>query len=141
MGLEGLGQDGHSSRISVDDILTVPLAEANHLMSGLDWPGAITDVSACAAWLKANGCSKVTVIGFCMGGALALGSGVSVEDVDACIAFYGFNKGLADLTTMKKPCQCHFGDKDEQAGFSDVAAANELEGLLKQSGCPLEFYR
>ena len=37
--------------------------------------------------------------------------------------------------------QCHFGDKDDIAGFSDAAAATELEGLLKQSGCDLEFYR
>lgn len=41
----------------------------------------------------------------------------------------------------KKPVQCHFGDKDDHPGFSDPAAANELEELLKKSGCRLEFYR
>jgi hypothetical protein len=72
-------------------------------MSGLDWPGAITDVKACAAWLKANGCNKVVVAGFCMGGALALGSTVQVDGVDACIAFYGWNKQLGDVSTVKRP--------------------------------------
>lgn len=167
-------------------------------MSGLDWSGAIDDVKACATWLKANGCSKVVVIGFCMGGALSLGSAVQLSEVDACIAFYGWNKQLGDVSTvciqtpseillvfcvptlfslarvcclretrdehicgrtrsqrlpetapiqskttcqMSKPVQCHFGDQDDIAGFSDLAASTELEALLQQSGCPLEFYR
>ena len=42
---------------------------------------------------------------------------------------------------MSKPVQCHFGDQDDIAGFSDLAASTELEALLQQSGCPLEFYR
>ena len=42
---------------------------------------------------------------------------------------------------MSKPVQCHFGDKDDIAGFSDLAAATELEALLQQSGCPREFSR
>jgi len=134
-----------NARVAVPDLyrgkIAYEAAEANHIMSGLDWPGAIQDVKACAQWLKANGCSKVTVAGFCMGGALALGSGVLVEEVDACIAFYGWNKGLADVSTMKKPTQCHFGDRDDHKGFSDTETANALEGELKKSGCPVEFYR
>eukprot|EP00284_Hemiselmis_tepida_P008559 CAMPEP_0174937406 /NCGR_PEP_ID=MMETSP1355-20121228/60390_1 /TAXON_ID=464990 /ORGANISM="Hemiselmis tepida, Strain CCMP443" /LENGTH=140 /DNA_ID=CAMNT_0016184253 /DNA_START=1 /DNA_END=420 /DNA_ORIENTATION=+ len=53
--------------------LAYEAAEAHHIMEGLDWGGALEDVGACARWLKAQGCSKVTVVGFCMGGALALG--------------------------------------------------------------------
>ena len=34
-------------------------AEAEHLMSGLDWGGAVADVKAAAAFLKAEGCTKV----------------------------------------------------------------------------------
>ena len=78
-------------------------------MSGLDWPGAITDVKACAAWLKANGCNKVVVAGFCMGGALALGSTVQVDGVDACIAFYGWNKQLGDVSTVNSHPFCVCG--------------------------------
>eukprot|EP00281_Chroomonas_sp_CCMP1168_P033630 CAMPEP_0206242988 /NCGR_PEP_ID=MMETSP0047_2-20121206/17358_1 /ASSEMBLY_ACC=CAM_ASM_000192 /TAXON_ID=195065 /ORGANISM="Chroomonas mesostigmatica_cf, Strain CCMP1168" /LENGTH=125 /DNA_ID=CAMNT_0053668059 /DNA_START=51 /DNA_END=428 /DNA_ORIENTATION=+ len=76
-----------------------------------------------------------------MGGALALGSAVQVAEIDGSIAFYGWNNGLGDVATMKKPTQCHFGDKDDIAGFSDKGAADKLEEALKQSGCPLEFYR
>jgi len=115
-------------------------AEAQHLMSGLDWPGALQDVKAAATWLKSQGCSKVGVVGFCMGGALSLGSAVHHPEIDACIAFYGWNDGLADVKEMKKPTQCHFGQKDEIKGFSDPEAAAKLEEKLKASGCPMEFY-
>jgi dienelactone hydrolase len=76
-------------------------------MSGLDWPGAIDDVKACATWLKANGCSKVVVVGFCMGGALSLGSAVQLGEVDACIAFYGWNQQLGDVSTVSIQMPSH----------------------------------
>ncbi|KAJ1495161.1 hypothetical protein T484DRAFT_1763631 [Baffinella frigidus] len=34
-------------------------AEANHLLSELDWPGAMQDAKASAAYLKSQGCEKV----------------------------------------------------------------------------------
>lgn len=35
------------------------VAEAQHLMDGLDWQGAVKDISASVNWLKANGSKKV----------------------------------------------------------------------------------
>lgn len=37
-------------------------AEAQHLMSGLDWPGAVKDIHASVNWLKANGSEKVCTV-------------------------------------------------------------------------------
>lgn len=34
-------------------------AEAQHLMEGLDWAGAVKDIEASVNWLKANGSQKV----------------------------------------------------------------------------------
>lgn len=34
-------------------------AEAQHLMDGLDWQGAVKDIHASVKWLKANGSQKV----------------------------------------------------------------------------------
>lgn len=34
-------------------------AEAQHLMDGLDWQGAVKDIHASVNWLKANGSKKV----------------------------------------------------------------------------------
>lgn len=35
------------------------VAEAQHLMDGLDWQGAVKDIHASVKWLKANGSKKV----------------------------------------------------------------------------------
>jgi len=35
------------------------VAEAQHLLEGLDWPGAVADIAASAKWLKDQGSSKV----------------------------------------------------------------------------------
>lgn len=35
------------------------VAEAQHLMEGLDWQGAVKDIQASVNWLKANGSKKV----------------------------------------------------------------------------------
>eukprot|EP00282_Hemiselmis_andersenii_P019469 CAMPEP_0172031588 /NCGR_PEP_ID=MMETSP1041-20130122/19389_1 /TAXON_ID=464988 /ORGANISM="Hemiselmis andersenii, Strain CCMP439" /LENGTH=277 /DNA_ID=CAMNT_0012688117 /DNA_START=47 /DNA_END=880 /DNA_ORIENTATION=+ len=116
-------------------------AEAQHLLEGLDWEGALHDVNASALHLRSEGCDKVAVMGFCMGGALALGAANLLPDVDAAVCFYGWNKGLSDVSRMSVPVQCHFGNKDDIPGFSDKAAADELKGLLEGSGCMLEFYQ
>eukprot|EP00277_Geminigera_cryophila_P013828 CAMPEP_0179436094 /NCGR_PEP_ID=MMETSP0799-20121207/20110_1 /TAXON_ID=46947 /ORGANISM="Geminigera cryophila, Strain CCMP2564" /LENGTH=235 /DNA_ID=CAMNT_0021215933 /DNA_START=42 /DNA_END=749 /DNA_ORIENTATION=+ len=131
-------------RVAIPDLYRTKIAyeaaEAQHLMSGLDWPGAVSDVKAAVVGLKAAGCTKVAVVGFCMGGALSLGSAVQHPEIDACIAFYGWNDGLADVGTMTKPTQCHFGKLDDIKGFSDADTAAILHEKLKGSGCPLEFY-
>ena len=75
-------------RVLVPDIykgkLGVDVEEAHHLMSNLDFPAAVEEISAAATHLKAEGSSKVGVVGFCMGGALAMGS-LPSEDI-ACAA-------------------------------------------------------
>ena len=35
------------------------VAEAQHLLGGLDWQGAVKDIRASVNWLKANGSKKV----------------------------------------------------------------------------------
>jgi hypothetical protein len=35
------------------------VAEAQHLMDGLDWQGAVKDIEASVNWLKSNGSKKV----------------------------------------------------------------------------------
>src|SRR6202049_2366793 len=50
--------------------------EANHLMSGLNFPDATQqDLSGAAQHLKSNS-GKVAVMGFCMGGALTIAAAV-----------------------------------------------------------------
>ncbi|KAL1555541.1 carboxymethylenebutenolidase [Salvia divinorum] len=117
------------------------VAEAQHLMDGLDWQGAVKDIEASVNWLKANGSKKVGVAGYCMGGALAIASSVLVPGVDAVVAFYGVpSPELADPIKAKAPLQAHFGELDGFVGFSDPKTGKDLEEKLKASGVPHEVY-
>ncbi|CAI9090122.1 OLC1v1024816C1 [Oldenlandia corymbosa var. corymbosa] len=117
------------------------VAEAQHLMDGLDWQGAVKDIEASVNWLKANGSKKVGVTGYCMGGALSIASSVLAPGVDAVVAFYGVpSPGLADPAQAKAPVQAHFGELDGFVGFSDPETAKALEQKLKAAGVPHEVY-
>ncbi|XP_050208196.1 uncharacterized protein LOC126657535 [Mercurialis annua] len=134
-GFKALIPDLYRGKVGLD------AAEAQHLMDGLDWPGAVKDIGASVNWLKANGSKKVGVTGYCMGGALAIASSVLVPEVDAVVAFYGVPPSqLADASQAKAPVQAHFGELDSFVGFADVTAAKSLEEKLKASGVPSEVH-
>ena len=121
--------------------------EANHLMSSLDWMGAVKDVQAAVDHLKSLGVEKIGVVGFCMGGALTIASAVHVKGdgfnlgVNAGICFYGIPPAqLAKPEAIAIPMQFHFGDKDKSPGFSDVAAADQLRTTLQGAGRDVKEY-
>jgi dienelactone hydrolase len=129
-------------------------------MSNLDWSNAVTDVEGAAHALKTEyGVEKVGVVGFCMGGALTLAALVKAPSVDAGVSFYGIPPlQLADVATITKPVQCHFGDRDtvspppcclhsathrmrtQHKGFSDPEAAKALEDKFKANNVPYELF-
>ncbi|WVZ02906.1 hypothetical protein V8G54_023712 [Vigna mungo] len=134
-GFKALIPDLYRGKVGLD------VAEAQHLMNGLDWQGALKDIHASVNWLKANGSAKAGVTGFCMGGALAIASSVLVPNVDAAVAFYGVpSSELADPAQAKAPVQAHFGELDNFVGFSDVTAAKALEEKLKAAGVAHEVH-
>uniref|UniRef100_A0A453E3X7 Dienelactone hydrolase domain-containing protein n=1 Tax=Aegilops tauschii subsp. strangulata TaxID=200361 RepID=A0A453E3X7_AEGTS len=140
-----ISQIGDGYRALIPDLyrgkVALEVAEAQHLMEGLDWQGAIKDIQASVKWLKENGSPKVGVTGYCMGGALAIASGVLVPEVDAVVAFYGTpSSELADASKAQAPIQAHFGELDSFVGFADVTAAKSLEEKLKASGVEHEVH-
>ncbi|KAG2650260.1 hypothetical protein PVAP13_1NG198600 [Panicum virgatum] len=101
-----ISQLGGGYRALIPDLyrgkVALDVAEAQHLMEGLDWQGAVKDIQASVKWLKSNGSPKVGVTGYCMGGALSIASGVLVPEVDAVVAFYGTpSSELADPSKAK----------------------------------------
>ncbi|XP_046576686.1 protein usf-like isoform X2 [Haliotis rubra] len=139
-----ISRDGNFSTI-VPDLYRGKLAtdneEANHLMSELDWPGAIQDITACAKYLLENGCTKVGVTGFCMGGALSMASAGLIPEVTAAAPFYGIcGDSLCDPSKITKPLQCHFGAKDAVVGFSDPESQEKLKKKLNEGKVRHEFY-
>jgi carboxymethylenebutenolidase len=118
--------------------VTAQADEANHLMTGLNWPDAGTqDVRGAVQYLKTGG--KVAVLGFCMGGALTIIAGVKVPETDAVVCFYGIPpKEAADPAQMRVPFQGHFANQDD---WCTPAAVNALEATLKQTKVKSEIYR
>ena len=123
-------------RVIVPDLykgeLGVDAEEAHHLMTNLDWPNAKAELVECARYLKATGSPKVGVVGFCMGGALALIAAQHADDVTCAAPFYGTpDPGICQTEKISKPVQAHFGELDNLAGFSDPDAATKLLANLQ----------
>ena len=113
--------------------------EANHLMTGLDFPGATHQDIRGAAQRLGQGGAKVAVMGFCMGGALTVAAAVHVPEAAAGVCFYGIPpKDFADPAKIKIPFQGHFADRDD---WCTPQAANELEAALKKAGASFEIHR
>ncbi|MFN2448707.1 MAG: dienelactone hydrolase family protein [Candidatus Baltobacteraceae bacterium] len=112
--------------------------EANHLMEGLNFQDAFSqDVRGALLHLKNDG-AKAGVLGYCMGGALALLAAMHVPEDDASVVFYGMPPAQAgDPGAIKIPVQLHFGTADE---FYARDAVERLEGNLKAGGVPYEMH-
>jgi carboxymethylenebutenolidase len=119
--------------------LTAVPDEANHLMSGLNFPDATTqDLRGAATHLKATS-GKVGVMGFCMGGALTIAALVHIPDLAAGVCFYGIPPtDFADPAKIKVPFQGHFANQDD---WCTPAAVNDLDATMKASGQSPEIYR
>ena len=126
-------------RVLIPDIYKgkqgVDVEEAHHLMSNLDFPAAVKEISAAAAYLKQEGAPAVGITGFCMGGALTLGALAASPDLKCGVPFYGANFGLFEPAQLAgKPVQGHFGEKDAMEGFSDPPTAQKLQADLRAAG-------
>jgi carboxymethylenebutenolidase len=113
--------------------------EANHMMQGLDFGDAASqDTRGAAQYLKKDG-GKVGIIGFCMGGALALVAAMHAPEFDAAVAWYGAPPAEAgDPSKIRIPVQGHWATRDAFFKIEDVDA---LEAKLKAGNVSYEFYR
>jgi len=114
--------------------------EAMKLMMSLRLDAAAIDIDGAADALRANPAvttTRVGVIGFCMGGALALhAASLAPERFAAAIDFYGARRDVKpDPTTLTVPLQLHLGSRDKS--IPDPAA---YIADLKSGGGPVEGY-
>ena len=118
--------------------LTAVPDEANHLMSGLDFPDAThQDLRGAVLHLKSLGGGKVAVMGFCMGGALTVAAAVHIPEAAAGVCFYGIPpREFADPAKIKIPFQGHFANQDD---WCTPAAVDALETAM--TGSKPEIYR
>ena len=118
--------------------VTLDAAEANHLMSELDFTDASSnDIAGAVHYLNHDG-GKVGVVGFCMGGALSILSAIQTE-ADCASSWYGIPPEEAgDVSQIHMPVQGHFALQDS---FFTPAMADAVEEKLIAAGLSHEFYR
>ncbi|MBX3469386.1 MAG: dienelactone hydrolase family protein [Planctomycetes bacterium] len=100
---------------------TLDAAEAQHLMEGLDWARATKEIQGAVKHLRAQGCEKVGVVGFCMGGALTVIASAHAG-VDAAASFYGFPPDKGAVDAKAAPTVIFFGEKEEYFSVPDAQA-------------------
>jgi carboxymethylenebutenolidase len=97
----------------------VPISDpkaAEAAMNGLDFSRALQEIAGAVALLKNHPRSsgKVSVTGYCMGGALTFATAASVPGLAAVVPFYGLPPG-GDWSKVDAPIQAHFAREDEWA--------------------------
>ncbi|MBL9105866.1 MAG: dienelactone hydrolase family protein [Myxococcales bacterium] len=113
--------------------------EANHLMTGLDFPDAVHQDLVGAVDHAQRYHGKVAVMGFCMGGALTIAAAAHIPTLAAAVCFYGVPPAaIADPTTIRVPLQCHFAEQDD---WCTPAVVADLEAKLRAGDVPFELHR
>jgi len=119
--------------------LTKSPDEAGKLMMAMRIDEAERDLSAAAQYLltlDSTTSDKVGVVGFCMGGALALYTATKNPQIGASVVFYGGHpKVKPDLPNLHAPVLGLYGEKDRSV---TPASAHELERQVKALGKQIE---
>lgn len=112
--------------------------EAAHSMNALDFGDATTQgVQGAADYLGRNG-APVGVVGYCMGGAIAMLSAAKVHGLAAAVAYYGLppREALAPAD-VAVPVQGHFATRDD---WCTPGVVVEFERELREAGKPHDFF-
>ena len=115
--------------------------DAGKLMMALDIDRAEQDLRGAVTALKSR--SEVTssglgVVGFCMGGQLALYAASKNPEIVACVNYYGIHPHVKpDFRAMRAAVLCFFGEKD---GSIPEAKIRELETRIREAGRDVEVH-
>lgn len=118
---------------------TVEEAEANHLLTQLDFGDAAgQDIRGAVQYLQTQS-GRVAVTGYCMGGALTLLALSNIPEVAAGVVWYGFPPlEYVDASKIKAPVLGHWATQDE---FFPAETVDLLEKRLADANVDVEFHR
>ena len=109
--------------------------DAGRMMMALDIEHAAEDLVSAADYLCSLEVTKgdeIGVLGFCMGGQLAVYTATKHDRIGAAVNFYGIHPNVTpDFGTLNCPVLCHFGKTD---GFVNEEAANGLVSAIQDAG-------
>jgi len=115
--------------------------EAGKLMMALDIDCAETDLRGAVAYMKgqpAMTSKDLGVVGFCMGGQLALCAAAKNPDVAAAVDFYGIHPNVKlDFKPMRAAVLGFFAADDKSV---PPVAVRELEKQIRDSGKEVEMH-
>lgn len=120
--------------------VTTDATEAGKWMTELDTLKAVDEIAGAARFLEAHPRSngKVGVVGFCLGGALALASGCHVSGLSAVVSFYGMPPAeKVDYAKVTAPVIMHVAKKDQ---WVTVEKAEAIKKQFTDRGHPIELH-
>ena len=113
--------------------------EAGKLLMALNIAQAEKDLRGAAKCLAGHSSTaKLGVVGFCMGGQLALFAATLNSSIGACVNFYGIHPNVTpDYTKLSGPVLGLFAEKDT---FVTPQVAKDLDAAIKRAGKPSEIH-
>lgn len=115
--------------------------EAGRLFMALNIEQSAKDLQAAADFLlnhEAVTGTKLAVVGFCMGGQLALLAATVSNSIGAVVDFYGIHPNVTlDFSKLNAPILGIFGEKDS---FVTPEAVEQLQAQIKQAGGTIEAH-
>ena len=114
--------------IELDADTPADFQQALALMGRFDADKGIVDIEAAIKALRAQGCTKVGVVGYCLGGYLAY-LAATRTDSDASVGYYGVNidSKLEEASAIGKPLILHIATRD---GFVPPEKAAKVREAL-----------
>jgi carboxymethylenebutenolidase len=114
--------------------------EAGKLMMAMNIDQAEKDLSGAVKYLLDHDAvtgEKVGVVGFCMGGALALYAASKNPNINACVVFYGIHPSVKpDLPNLQGPVMGNYAEND---AFVTPDSVRQLEQQLTTLGKQVDF--
>jgi carboxymethylenebutenolidase len=117
--------------------VTEDAAVALELSTELKTADALDAIAGAVAWLHGEH-ARVTVMGFCLGGAIALAAACNVDGLAAALPFYGTPKDeYLNFARARCPIQGHYGKHDP---IVSTARVEMLRDRALRDGATFELH-